>query len=456
MNNPPITILLIEDNPGDARLLGELLREAGGSQLELAHADRLSIELGCLHSGGIDAILLNLSLPHSKGLETFRGMQAQMPGVPIVVLTGLADEALAIQAMQAGAQDYLVEGQVDGYAIVRALRYAIERQRVRAQLEETMQALRDGLARLAGAIGSAMDAIISIDAEQRITLFNAAAERMFQCSAAEVLGSPLDRFISSQQREAHRVHVRNFAETGLGNCAMASLDAFNGLRANGEEFPIEATISQIETAGEKVCTIFLRDITERRRAEQALMEERALLARRIEERTAELGAANAELARAARLKDDFLASMSHELRTPLNSILGLSEVLQEGIYGSLTQEQLQRVAIIEQSGRYLLTLINDILDLAKIGAGKMELDCQSLEIGEVCYASTQFIKQLAFAKHIHVSMNIDPAVGMVWADARRLKQILVNLLSNAVKFTHQVGALVQAFYASGCPTRTQV
>ncbi len=116
-----------------------------------------------------------------------------------------------------------------------------------------------------------------------------------------------------------------------------------------------------------------QDITERKHFEIALIEERALLARRVEERTADLSAANAELARVARLKDEFLASMSHELRTPLNAVLGLSEALQEQVYGMLNQTQLRTLKSIEESGRHLLDLINDILDLAKIGAGKLDL-----------------------------------------------------------------------------------
>src|SRR6185436_2338239 len=108
---------------------------------------------------------------------------------------------------------------------------------------------------------------------------------------------------------------------------------------------------------------------------------------RVDERTADLSAANAELARAAVLKDEFLANMSHELRTPLNAILGLSEALQEEVYGPLTARQLNTLQNIEQSGRHLLALINDILDLAKVEAGKIELEYESLDIQLLCHAS---------------------------------------------------------------------
>jgi signal transduction histidine kinase/ActR/RegA family two-component response regulator len=178
-----------------------------------------------------------------------------------------------------------------------------------------------------------------------------------------------------------------------------------------------------------------REIEERQRAEAALQAERALLADRVMERTADLSAANAELARAGRLKDEFLASMSHELRTPLNAVLGIAEALQEGVYGPLNENQGHSLRSIEESGRHLLNLINDILDLSKIEAGKLVLERTVVSVQEVCQASLRFVWQEAHKKQLQVATEIDPSVMAVWADERRLKQILVNLLSNAVKFT---------------------
>jgi PAS domain S-box-containing protein len=193
--------------------------------------------------------------------------------------------------------------------------------------------------------------------------------------------------------------------------------------------------------GRRLVLTMAVDITERTRIEAALEAERALLARRVEERTADLSAANAELARAARLKDEFLANMSHELRTPLNAILGLSESLQEQVYGPTNDRQNLTLQSIEESGRHLLGLINDILDLAKIEAGKATLDVASVQVRQVCETSLQFIKQLAHNKHITVLEVLDPSVVALQADERRLKQILVNLLSNAVKFTPEGGTV---------------
>ena len=165
------------------------------------------------------------------------------------------------------------------------------------------------------------------------------------------------------------------------------------------------------------------------------------LERRVAERTSDLSAANAELARAARLKDEFLASMSHELRTPLNAILGLSEALQEQVYGPLNKRQLKSLRNVEASGRHLLSLINDILDVSKIEAGKVELEIGPVSVESVCRACLSLIRQAALKKWLKVSSSFDSAVSTIQADPRRLKQMLVNLLSNAVKFTPEGGAV---------------
>ena len=187
--------------------------------------------------------------------------------------------------------------------------------------------------------------------------------------------------------------------------------------------------------------IYAIDITKRKQAEAALLEEHGELASRVEERTVELTRANVELARTARLKDAFLASMSHELRTPLTSILGLAEALQLKIYGDLTDKEMTSIHNIEESGRHLLSLINDILDLSKIDAGKVVLDIKPVSIFDVCRSSLQMIKQASQKKKIKVELKIDDSIETFPADERRLKQILVNLLTNAVKFTPEAGAI---------------
>jgi PAS domain S-box-containing protein len=159
------------------------------------------------------------------------------------------------------------------------------------------------------------------------------------------------------------------------------------------------------------------DITERKRHEQALRQ------------------SNRELAKVARMKDEFLASMSHELRTPLNAILGIAEVLQEQIYGPVTKRQITALQQIDESGRHLLALINDILDLSKIEAGQLTLDLTATDVRAVCLASLRLVEPAARHKGMTARVSIDDDVGTHLCDSRRLTQILVNLLSNAVKFT---------------------
>ncbi|MBE0680678.1 MAG: PAS domain S-box protein [Anaerolineales bacterium] len=145
--------------------------------------------------------------------------------------------------------------------------------------------------------------------------------------------------------------------------------------------------------------------------------------------------ANLELERAMRVKDEFLANMSHELRTPLNSILGISESLEEQVAGEINEKQRKYLRIINESGRHLLELINDLLDLSKIEAGRLELNLSQFTVEAFCQSSLRMVKELAKKKKLNVSFHMDENVHTLRGDERRLKQVLVNLLGNAVKFT---------------------
>jgi len=179
----------------------------------------------------------------------------------------------------------------------------------------------------------------------------------------------------------------------------------------------------IEWDSQPAYLISLHDITEREQAEAQLLQ------------------TNEQLARATRMKDEFLANMSHELRTPLNAILGMTEALQEQILGSINEKQLKALQTVERSGDHLLSLINDILDVAKIESGQIELDCASINVASLCQSSLAFIKQQALKKSIQLAIKLPRNLPDQVLDERRIRQVLINLLNNAVKFTLEGGQI---------------
>ncbi|MHC0062123.1 PAS domain S-box protein [Nostoc sp. UIC 10890] len=201
---------------------------------------------------------------------------------------------------------------------------------------------------------------------------------------------------------------------------------------NGEQLWLRTNkVPLTNSAGEVIGVLVSHeDITERKQAEAQLRQTNEQLAN-----------ANVELARATRLKDEFLANMSHELRTPLNAILGMSEGLQESVFGSINERQVKAIATIERSGRHLLELINDILDLSKIESGKLELQLSDISVRSLCDTSIAFVKQMALKKNIGLSIHISEHIHSIQVDDRRLRQVLINLLSNAVKFTPDGGSV---------------
>ncbi|WP_231662473.1 CBS domain-containing protein [Pseudanabaena sp. 'Roaring Creek'] len=171
---------------------------------------------------------------------------------------------------------------------------------------------------------------------------------------------------------------------------------------------------------------------------------RQLAEQKLTERNQQLAISNEELARATHLKDEFLANMSHELRTPLNAILGMTEGLQDGVFGEIHEPQVKALQTIERSGSHLLELINDVLDVAKIESGQIELEYSQISIKSLCQSSLTFVKQQALKKRIQIETKFHHHLPNLMADERRIRQVLINLLNNAVKFTPENGHITLA------------
>jgi PAS domain S-box-containing protein len=276
--------------------------------------------------------------------------------------------------------------------------------------------------RLQGIIDNSLNAIVTMNAKGVVTGWNPQAESTFGWTAEETLGKALaDTIIPEQYRNAHRNGLVRYLATGEGPVLGKVLD-LAALHKSGREFPVEISISPAATTGEEVLFVgFLRDVSARKKADEAIQR------------------LNDQLRVANQHKSEFLANMSHELRTPLNAILGFSDLLIDDVNEKFDAVARRRfLGQINSSGRHLLALINDILDLSKVEAGQMILRLENVVVQDVVREVINTIEPLASKKSLQLESHMD-GVGQVPADAGKLKQMLLNLVSNAVKFTNEGG-----------------
>ncbi len=322
-------------------------------------------------------------------------------------------------------------------------------QDLEARVEERTQALRQ-LTSLQRAILNGADySIISTDQNGIIQTFNAAAEKMLGYAAVEVIGRVTPAIIHDSQEIRDRAIALSqelgesippgfevlVAKARRGLSSPNTEDEWTYIRKDGSRLPVSLSVTiMADPHGTIIGFVGIaKDITLRKQA------------------AAQLQQTNEELRRATRLKDEFLANMSHELRTPLNAILGMAEGLQDQVFGGLNDMQLRAIKTIETSGTHLLELINDILHLAKIEAGQVELHPTSVKITKLCQSSLDFVRSQAQTKHINLELSLSSHLPVLYVDERRIRQVLINLLNNAVKFTPNGGHVTLRAFPSPNP-----
>jgi PAS domain S-box-containing protein len=264
-----------------------------------------------------------------------------------------------------------------------------------------------------GLLESAPDAMVIVGRDGRIALVNSQLEKLFGYRREELLGQSVDCLVPERYRGQHERHRTGFFSQPRARAMGAGLQ-LHGQRRDGSEFPLEISLSPLETEEGLFVSGAIRDASERRQFERTLQD-------------------------ASRLKSEFLATMSHELRTPLNGIIGFSEFLIDEKAGTLNTRQKEYLSDVLASGKHLLRLINDVLDLSKIEAGKMDIVAESFVMAAAVDEVCAVVSPLARAKSISLIRQVSEEVEEVILDRHRFLQILYNLLSNAIKFTDAGG-----------------
>ncbi|HEX6600726.1 MAG TPA: ATP-binding protein [Gemmatimonadaceae bacterium] len=456
VSHEPVEILIVDDRAENLLAL-EAILDRLGQKIVRAHSGDEALRLLLTHDFAV--ILLDVQMPGIDGFETARLIKSRERTryIPIIFLTAISkDEEYIFEGYSVGAVDYMtkpfkpdilrskVSVFVDLYQKQRQITAQAEllRQSEKRDLEmRHMREIYESEARFSEIVGSAMDAIIVFDTDGMVSLFNASAERMFGTPVAEAVNAKVNRFFPEPVRNETLDRICRLASsdqsTTDGRSEAAHVLSFTGQRATGEQFPVEATVSCLEVHGRRTYTLIVRDISERRRTEEALRQQAESLAQaaaNLRTLNEELAERQAELERAMAARSRFYASMSHELRTPINAVLGYSTLLLENIYGPLNEKQAEGIRRTHKAAKHLLELVNDVLDLSKIEAGKIEMRLQPVNFPQLVEDLFVTVRPLADQYGSALSLRHDGEPLQVTSDPRRLRQILLNLLSNAIKF----------------------
>jgi len=455
MNTEATRVLLVEDNPADARLLREALSDVGETQIELVRAGRLDEALRRLGDEEFKVILLDLSLPDGEGIEMVERLQGQASALPIVVLTGLDDDQTAVAAVRAGAQDYLVKGQIDGRLLVRAIRYAIERKHAQLQTQRNLAritALRE--------IGVATASTLDLSAVLTILLEKIAAllpDTALGVRLIDQNGELMPAACRNLDEEEWRDDGGGISGRGLSALVLAmnsplaipriesdprtrrpeffckhGLISYLGLplMAKGEAMGVLSVYTKYELDFSDDEISFLSTL-----AGQAAM---AIHNSQLYEQTKRQAS---ELEKANRLQADFSAMIAHDLRSPLANVIAVAEMLKEGLFGATNDDQQKWLSRMQNNARNLIDLVSDFLDVSKLEAGRIDLAKENIDLKALIDQVVGNYLAVGKEKQIELRTRLDSSLPAVAADPRRLDQVLSNLLSNALKFTNEGGII---------------
>jgi PAS domain S-box-containing protein len=336
-----------------------------------------------------------------------------------------------------------VQGVIKGnIAIVADLTVALAAERQYSELmarEEEARTQTRGERRFRELFEVAPDGILELDAEGRIVLVNAVAEKLSGYSRHELVGQSVDIMVPSELRAKHIDHRASYWNHPVTRPMGSGLN-LHIQRKDGTRVPVEISLSPVKYDSDVRITAIIRDITERKRAEQQIREIQERLTAELTATNRQLELRNREIDRANRLKTEFVASMSHELRTPLHTIIGFAELMAEELEGPLNEKQKRFVGHIHKDSLHLLELINDVLDLSRIEAGRLELRLEAFDMMAAIDEVLATIRPQAVAKSLNLGAPVPLSISL-HADRVRFKEILYNLLSNAVKFTPEGGRI---------------
>jgi PAS domain S-box-containing protein len=421
----PLRLLVVEDSDDDFALLLRELRKAG----IVPQTERVTTASGLDKAleQSWDLMITDWLLPGFGGLAALEHVANKKRDLPCIVISGTPSEEAAVAALRAGALDFLSKDRPLRFvpALERALREATER-RARVAVERE---LRLSEARYRTAFEYAPEALLTFDlASERIVDANQAAVRLVGRPAAEIRASPFAALSPESMPDGTpRIETsRELIARLLGGEEVPPID-WHFLHASGEVIPVEMRVARLPSDDQQLLRVTIIDMRDRLRLEE------------IRRRAVELELQNRRIQEANRLKSEFLANMSHELRTPLNAIIGFAELLHDGQVDPETPQHKEFLGDILASGRHLLQLINDVLDLAKVEAGKLDFRPEAVNLARLVDEVVAVTRTTAAHKQLQMSCEVDPSIVDVVLDAGRFKQIAYNYLSNALKFTPDGG-----------------